>query len=285
MAELNVRIKMRSKAAAEWTAEDVLLKGELGFDTTNKLFKLGDGTTAWKNLDYAVNEASIITSNTKSGWSSSNPVLGKNEIGLEYASTVGSGEVNIKVGDGTKAWNSLGYSFNNDITNKPIKSITTSSAENPSLAANDTLAVVAGKLNKQQSFLKTKLGYERLNSLASALGGLSNNDFVGAMEKLNSLKFNKTSVYNGTDSSSTSLAASANVARSLKSSIDTLNQKWNLDANTSYVSMGKASDGNSYVSFYDKENHHFQFIFNDTGIRFGKDDGSGYKVVWNINSQ
>ena len=50
MAELNVRIKMRSKAAAEWTAEDVLLKGELGFDTTNNLFKLGDGTTAWPSL-------------------------------------------------------------------------------------------------------------------------------------------------------------------------------------------------------------------------------------------
>lgn len=50
MAELNVRIKMRSKAAAEWTAEDVLMKGELGFDTTNKLFKLGDGTTAWPDL-------------------------------------------------------------------------------------------------------------------------------------------------------------------------------------------------------------------------------------------
>ena len=50
MAELNVRIKMRSKAAAEWTAEDVLLKGELGFDTTNNLFKLGDGTTAWPDL-------------------------------------------------------------------------------------------------------------------------------------------------------------------------------------------------------------------------------------------
>ena len=51
MAELNVRLKMRSKPAAEWTEADVLLKGELGFDTTNKLFKMGDGTTNWTALD------------------------------------------------------------------------------------------------------------------------------------------------------------------------------------------------------------------------------------------
>lgn len=51
MAELNVRLKMRSKPAAEWTEADILLKGELGFDTTNKLFKMGDGTTNWTALE------------------------------------------------------------------------------------------------------------------------------------------------------------------------------------------------------------------------------------------
>ena len=51
MAELNIRLKMRSKPAAEWTEADVLLKGELGFDTTNKLFKMGDGTTNWTALE------------------------------------------------------------------------------------------------------------------------------------------------------------------------------------------------------------------------------------------
>ena len=89
---------------------------------------------------------------------------------------------------------------------------------------------------------------------------------------------------NGTTTNS-GFALDARYGKTLQDSVDALNRKWNLDANTSYVSMGKASDGNSYVSFYDKENHHFQFVFNDTGIRFGKDDGSGYKVVWNINSQ
>lgn len=62
MAELNVRLKMRSKPAAEWTKADVLLKGELGFDTTNKLFKMGDGTTNWTALE-AFYDPSQITGN------------------------------------------------------------------------------------------------------------------------------------------------------------------------------------------------------------------------------
>ena len=62
MAELNVRLKMRSKPAAEWTESDVLLTGELGFDTTNKLFKLGDGTTTWPDLE-AFYDPSSITGN------------------------------------------------------------------------------------------------------------------------------------------------------------------------------------------------------------------------------
>lgn len=62
MAELNVRLKMRSKPAAEWTESDVLLTGELGFDTTNKLFKLGDGTKNWTQLD-AFYDPSSITGN------------------------------------------------------------------------------------------------------------------------------------------------------------------------------------------------------------------------------
>ena len=62
MAELNVRLKMRSKPAAEWTEADVLLKGELGFDTTNKLFKMGDGTKNWTQLE-AFYDPKAITGN------------------------------------------------------------------------------------------------------------------------------------------------------------------------------------------------------------------------------
>ena len=57
--------------------------------------------------------------------------------------------------------------------------------------------------------------------MAETLGGLSNEDFMGVMEKLNSIKFDKTSVYNGTDSTSTSLAASANALKTVKDLTDT----------------------------------------------------------------
>ena len=79
---------------------------------------------------------------------------------------------------------------------------------------------MAGKLNKQNDFLKSTLGYERLDAMAETLGGLSNEDFMGVMEKLNSLKFNKSDVYNGTDSTSTTLAASANALKTVKDLAD-----------------------------------------------------------------
>ena len=62
MAALNVRLKMRSEPAAERTEADTLLKGELGFDTTNKLFKMGDGTKNWTELE-AFYDPKAITGN------------------------------------------------------------------------------------------------------------------------------------------------------------------------------------------------------------------------------
>lgn len=55
MAEntLNVRILMRGKTATEWQSSNEVLKArELGFETDTKKFKLGDGSTAWNDLDY-----------------------------------------------------------------------------------------------------------------------------------------------------------------------------------------------------------------------------------------
>lgn len=41
----------RRDTAANWaSANPVLASGELGFDTTNKILKIGDGSTAWNSL-------------------------------------------------------------------------------------------------------------------------------------------------------------------------------------------------------------------------------------------
>ena len=48
---LNVTLIMRNDTAANWASKNsVLSAGEFGYDTTNKVLKIGDGTTAWANL-------------------------------------------------------------------------------------------------------------------------------------------------------------------------------------------------------------------------------------------
>lgn len=45
------QIKLRRDTAANWASEDpVLAQGEPGYDTTNKILKIGDGTTIWSLL-------------------------------------------------------------------------------------------------------------------------------------------------------------------------------------------------------------------------------------------
>jgi len=46
-----VRVQIRRGTATQWaTAAPVLAEGEPGYDTTNKVFRVGDGVTAWASL-------------------------------------------------------------------------------------------------------------------------------------------------------------------------------------------------------------------------------------------
>ena len=55
-----VIIQLRRGTAAEWTAADpTLAEGELGLETDTPAFKVGDGTTAWTSLPYAVGGTTI----------------------------------------------------------------------------------------------------------------------------------------------------------------------------------------------------------------------------------
>lgn len=50
---LTVKMQVRRDIAANWESKNpVLAAGELGFDTTNKQTKIGDGSTAWNDLDW-----------------------------------------------------------------------------------------------------------------------------------------------------------------------------------------------------------------------------------------
>lgn len=47
-----VSIQMKYKNAADWSASDVLLAGEIGFELDTQKAKLGDGTSNWTELEY-----------------------------------------------------------------------------------------------------------------------------------------------------------------------------------------------------------------------------------------
>ncbi len=48
---MSIRTRFRRKTAANWISDNsVLLAGEIGVDTTNRQFKVGDGVTAWNSL-------------------------------------------------------------------------------------------------------------------------------------------------------------------------------------------------------------------------------------------
>lgn len=52
---LKVRNRIATKTSAEWETENpILLKGEMGYDSTSKRYKIGDGVNTWKNLKYEI---------------------------------------------------------------------------------------------------------------------------------------------------------------------------------------------------------------------------------------
>lgn len=70
------QFKLRRDTAANWaSANPVLADGELGVDTTNKKFKLGDGSTAWNSLPVypsltAAEQAALVAGKLRAGGTS-----------------------------------------------------------------------------------------------------------------------------------------------------------------------------------------------------------------------
>jgi hypothetical protein len=54
------RMQQRRGTQSQWdTANPTLAAGEIGFETDNNRFKIGDGATAWASLDYFANSAAL----------------------------------------------------------------------------------------------------------------------------------------------------------------------------------------------------------------------------------
>ena len=128
---------------------------------------------------------------TKAQWETTNPVLGKREMGVQWESEIGVGKVVIKFGNGITAWNNLdtAVEVENDLVNKIISSIVTVSDEYPILNDGDSLSTLVGKIKKYIQDLKDK-------------------------------KLDKSARYDGTDSTSTELVPTANALRGVNAKAD-----------------------------------------------------------------
>ena len=59
-----VKLQFRRDTAANWeTNNPILSEGELGLDTTNNRFKIGDGVSTWDNIEFSqyTNKAETFT--------------------------------------------------------------------------------------------------------------------------------------------------------------------------------------------------------------------------------
>jgi hypothetical protein len=86
----------------------VLEDGRLGIETNTGRLKIGDGVTAWNSLGYFAPPAAVPVRYTAAVFTSTNPVLGDGILGIETDTG------NLKIGDGSTAWNSLAYTVNNN---------------------------------------------------------------------------------------------------------------------------------------------------------------------------
>ena len=59
---LKVRNRIATKTTKEWETENpILLKGEMGYDSTSKRYKIGDGVKTWNKLQYEIDTGVLST--------------------------------------------------------------------------------------------------------------------------------------------------------------------------------------------------------------------------------
>lgn len=155
---------------------------------------------------------------TKAQWEKANPVLAKREIGVQWETMIGVGEVVIKIGDGVTDWINLPEAVKSDITKKIIAALAVVPDDNPDLADGDSLDTLFGKIAKKFKYL-------------------------------NDNKLDKSARYDGTDSTSTELVPTANALRVVNAKAD----KNASDITTTNNNLSKLNGkmlGSNYVMNY-----------------------------------
>jgi hypothetical protein len=115
---VNNLIKFRQGTSSSWsTSNPILGSGEPGFDTTNNILKIGNGTSTWNNLSNHAHSSADIT-NFNSAVSGILPTIsnsGDNRILTSTGSTVGiNGESNLTFNGNLLSVNGSGLITNGD---------------------------------------------------------------------------------------------------------------------------------------------------------------------------
>ena len=177
---------------------------------------------------------------TKSVANASTKVLEKDEVlVITPDSGSGKGKCQLKFGDGVTATKSLSIAIDGENADEmKVSTITTASDENPVLSAGETIKVFFGKIKKKFTYLENLLG--NVKTVTNLFGSNDAKTVAQGLQNLVNTKFNKSDLYDGTDSTSTSLGATANALRKVNektdnntSSISTLN------SNLPYIDTSK----------------------------------------------
>ena len=233
---------------------------------------------------------------TKSVANTSTKVLEKDEVlVITPDSGSGKGKCQLKFGDGVTAIKSLPIAIDGENADEmKVPTITTASDENPVLSAGETIKVFFGKIKKKFTYLENLLG--NVKTVTNLFGSNDAKTVAQGLQNLVNTKFNKSDLYDGTDSTSTSLGATANALRKVNektdnntSSISTLNS--NLAKTNAKVTLNGVKNINGFTTVYsDRTDRAFQLYyengeiasiaFNNTGIWYDFYNGQNWKQVW-----
>ena len=236
---------------------------------------------------------------TKSVANASTKVLEKDEVlVITPDSGSGKGKCQLKFGDGVTATKSLPIAIDGENADETkVSTIPTISDENPVLSAGETVKVFFGKIKKKFTYLENLLG--NVKTVTNLFGSNDAKTVAQGLQNLVNTKFNKSDLYDGTDSTSKSLGATANAVRKVNektnnntSSISQLNS--NLAKTNAKVTLNGVKNINGFTAVYsDRTDRAFQLYyengeiasiaFNNTGIWYDFYDGQKWKQVWKFN--
>ena len=126
----NVRFQLRRDTASNWAAagNPILLLGEAGYDTTNKILKIGDGASTWTNLP------AISGGGGGGGGTSLDPGTTQGDfLTWNGANWVTGGEGDVKIGGGSTI-----------VSTVPVPGVTNYSVVIGSVASGTDTDVVIG---------------------------------------------------------------------------------------------------------------------------------------------